>query len=215
MHYFKYPNEAVVYLKEKDPTLGVAIEKIGPINRPVMPDLFPSLMNSIVGQQISTKAHATVWKRITDALGEVTPEKIATADDNYLQSFGLSFRKVAYMKQAAESVLNEEINLAALTSKSDEDVCKELSALPGIGVWTAEMLMTFSMNRLNILSYGDLAILKGMRMIYRHKKITKPLFEKYRRRLSPYASVAALYFWAVSGGAIPELTDPAVKKSKK
>ena len=74
------------------------------------------------------------------------------------------------------------------------------------------MILLFCMQRSNILSYGDLAILRGMRMVYRHRKITKDQFEKYRRRLSPYCSVASLYFWAVAGGAIPELNDPAPKK---
>ena len=214
MQFFQYSTEAIEYLKSKDAKLAFAIDYIGPINRPLSPKLFPALMNSIVGQQISSKAHATVWKRIVDAMGDITPEKIATANDTYLQSFGLSFRKVAYMKQAAESVLNNTIDLESLNNKSDAEVCDILSTLPGIGVWTAEMLMIFTMNRMDILSYGDFAVRKGMRMLFRHRDMKKPLFEKYRRKFSPYASVASLYFWAISSGAIPELTDLAVKKKK-
>jgi len=214
VQYFQYPEEAIEYLKSKDAKLAYAINYIGPIMRPLSPGLFPALMNSIVGQQISSKAHATVWKRIVDTMGDITPEKIANADDAYLQSFGLSFRKVGYMKQAAESVLNGAIDLEALNDKTDDEVCTALSTLPGIGVWTAEMLMIFTMNRMNILSYGDFAVRKGMRMLFRHRDMKKPLFEKYRRKFSPYASVASLYFWAISSGAIPELTDPAVKKKK-
>ncbi len=97
---------------------------------------------------------------------------------------------------------------------NDDEVCNELSKLNGIGVWTAQMMMIFSMQRPNIMSYGDLAILRGMRMIFRHRKITKELFAKYHRRFSPYATVASLYFWAVAGGAIPELTDPAPRAKK-
>ena len=77
------------------------------------------------------------------------------------------------------------------------------------------MLMLFSMQRPDILSFGDLAILRGMRMLYRHRKITRELFEKYRRRYSPYGSVASLYLWAIAGGAIEGMKDYASQKKKK
>ena len=86
-----------------------------------------------------------------------------------------------------------------------------MSSLKGIGVWTAEMILLFCMQRPNVLSFGDLAIQRGMRMIYHHRKIDRKLFEKYRRRLSPYCSVASLYFWAAAGGAVPGLKDHAPK----
>ena len=103
----------------------------------------------------------------------------------------------------------------AVENMSDEEAIKELSSLKGIGVWTAEMILLFCMQRPNILSFDDLAIQRGMRMVYHHRKIDRKLFEKYRRRLSPYCSVASLYFWAVSGGAIPEMKDYAPKNNKK
>ena len=95
---------------------------------------------------------------------------------------------------------------------ADAEVCNRLSALDGIGIWTAEMMMLHSLQRPDILSFGDLAMQRGLRMLYHHRKITRKLFEKYRRRYSPYGSVASLYLWAVSGGAIPELSDPDPKK---
>lgn len=73
----------------------------------------------------------------------------------------------------------------------------------------------FCLQRPNVFSYGDLAILRGMRMVYRHKEIDRARFEQYRKRFSPYCSIASLYFWAVSGGVLPELTDPAAPKPKK
>ena len=97
----------------------------------------------------------------------------------------------------------------------DDEAIKALSSLNGIGVWTAEMILLFCMQRPNILSYGDLAIHRGMRMVYHHRKIDRKLFEKYRRRLSPYCSVASLYFWAVAGGALPDMKDYAPKAKGK
>ena len=92
---------------------------------------------------------------------------------------------------------------------SDEAVIAELSQLRGIGKWTAEMLLIFSMGRQAVLSWDDLAIHRGLRMVYHHRKITKPLFQKYKRRFAPYGSVASLYLWEVSVGALPDLKDYA------
>ena len=85
---------------------------------------------------------------------------------------------------------------------SDEEVRAKLCKLDGIGAWTAEMLMLFSMQRPNILSYVDFAIHHGVRMIYNHSKIDRIIFNKYWKRYAPYASTASLYIWAVAGGAI-------------
>ena len=104
------------------------------------------------------------------------------------------------------------MDLEALHTMSDEEVCRELSSLKGVGVWTAEMLMTFSMQRPDVFSFGDLAIHRGLRMLYHHRKIDKKLFEKYRRRYSPYGTVASLYLWAIAGGAIEGMRDYAPKK---
>ena len=95
---------------------------------------------------------------------------------------------------------------------SDAEVCAKLSELDGIGVWTAEMLMLHSLQRPDVLSFGDLAVQRGLRMLYHHRKITRPLFEKYRRRYSPYGSVACIYLWAVSAGAVEGLKDYAPKE---
>jgi DNA-3-methyladenine glycosylase II len=212
MHYFQYGDDAVQHLKRRDRRLGEAIDIIGHVLREIRPGLFAALVHSIVGQQISTRAGDTIWRRIEDDMGTVTPEAVAACSIEKLQAFGISFRKAQYIRGAAESVLDGRLDISALHSMSDDKVCEELVKLSGVGVWTAQMLMLFSMQRPDILSYGDLAILRGMRMLYRHREITRPLFEKYRRRYSPYGSVASLYLWAIAGGAIEGLTDPAPKR---
>jgi DNA-3-methyladenine glycosylase II len=133
---------------------------------------------------------------------EVTPQSILNCLESELQSCGISFRKASYIRNAAEKVADGSLDIEALRLKTDVDVCAELTKLDGIGVWTVEMLMLFSMQRPDILSFGDLAIHRGMMTLYRHRKITRELFEKYRRRYSPYGSVASLYLWAIAGGAL-------------
>ncbi|MCF0105526.1 MAG: DNA-3-methyladenine glycosylase 2 family protein, partial [Holdemanella sp.] len=81
---------------------------------------------------------------------------------------------------------------------NDEEIIKELSSLPGIGTWTAEMLMLHSLDRMDILSYKDLAIQRGICKVYHHKELDKKRFERYKKRFSPYGSIASIYFWEVS-----------------
>jgi len=199
---FNYPQTATTHLKKRDKTLGAAIDKIGEIQREVNPDLFSALVNAVVGQQISAKAQTTIWERMKSGLVEVTPHNILTRTEADLQKFGISFKKASYIRGAAERVSDGRLDIDALHSKSDAEVCKELVQIPGIGTWTAEMLMLFSMQRPDILSYGDLAIHRGMRILYGHEEISKQMFEEYRQKYSPYGSVASLYLWAIAGGAV-------------
>ncbi|MCH5144292.1 DNA-3-methyladenine glycosylase 2 family protein [Desulfovibrio sp. UIB00] len=207
--YFIYGQKEIDFLSRKDKRLAAAMERIGPIQREVRPDLFDALMHSIVGQQIATKAQQTVWARLVLALGEVTPETIDGAETATLQGVGLSFRKVGYMKAAARKVLLGELDVEALRLMDDASLCATLCALDGVGVWTAEMLMLFSLQRPDVLSFGDLAILRGLRMLHRHREVRRDRFEIYRRRYSPFGSAASLYLWAIAGGALPDLSDPA------
>ena len=207
--YFAYGTTETDYLSGKDKRLASVIERVGPIRREVRPDLFDALMHAIVGQQIATKAQQTVWNRLVQALGEVTPASVDRMEADALQRLGLSFRKVGYMKGAARKNLLGELDIEALRHMDDTRVSAALCQLEGVGVWTAEMLMLFSLQRPDVFSFGDLAIHRGLRMVYRHKVVNRERFEMYRRRFSPYGSVASLYLWAVAGGALPEYDDPA------
>ncbi len=216
LQFFQYGSVEVEWLKSRDASLGAVIDQIGHIERSVTPDLFTALVSSIVAQQISAKANATVWGRMRELLGIVSPETISAASVESLQACGMTMRKAVYIKEVAELVASGELDLENLHQLSDQEVCDQLVQIRGIGVWTAEMLLTFSMQRMNIMSWGDLAIQRGLRMLYRHRKITPALFAKYKRRYSPYATVASLYLWAIAGGATNHLSDPAVKaKSDK
>ena len=213
--FFQYDETATDYLKRKDKRLGAVIDALGHIDRTVDTDLFAAVVHHIIGQQISTKAQETLWRRMQDGLGEVTAETLLAAGRDRIQSFGTTFKKADYILAFAQRVHDGTFDIAAVAQMTDEDAIAALVSLPGIGVWTAEMLLLFCLQRPDILSYGDLAILRGMRMVYHHRKIDKKKFEMYRRRLSPYGSVASLYFWAVAGGAIPGMKDYVPKKKGK
>lgn len=212
--YFEYGDKEIDFLKHKDKKLAKAIEKIGHIHRTIDGDLFSSVIHHIIGQQISTAAQATIWRRMQEDLKEISPEAICCKDIHNLQKYGMTYKKAEYIKDFAVKINTGEFDLKGLSQMEDEAVKKELSSLKGIGIWTAEMIMLFCMQRPDVFSFGDLAIHRGLRMLYRHKTVDRDKFEKYRKRFTPYASVASLYLWAIAGGAIPELTDPAPKMKK-
>lgn len=213
--YFPYGERETEYLKSRDKALAAVIETIGHIDREVDPDLFASVVHHIIGQQISTKAQATIWRRLRERFGEVSAERLAAADAGELQSLGMTFRKAAYIQDFSGKVLSGAFDLEGVSRLPDDEAVKELVSLRGVGVWTAEMILLFCLRRPNVFSFDDLAIQRGLRMVYHHRRIDRQLFEKYRRRFSPYCSVASLYLWAVAGGAIPETRDPAPKKNSR
>lgn len=195
--YFIYGEKEIRHLRERDKVLGEWIIERGVIKRPVDSDLFESLIDAIVGQQISSKAHATVFMRMKDRFS-LTAEGLGEVSREDLQRCGITMRKANYIKGITDAVLSGEIDLEKIKEMADEDVIKTLVKLKGIGKWTAEMLMIFSLKRPDIISYDDLAIRRGMMKLYKHREITPELFEKYRRRYSPYSSVASLYLWEKS-----------------
>lgn len=205
--YFQYGEKEIEYLKSKDKKLAEVIDKLGHLYRPVNHDLFSSIVYSIIGQQISTKAQLTIWNRMINEMGKIDSETLISAGKEKIQSFGMTFKKADYILKFAEKVQCKDIDLDSLSNKSDEEIIKELTSLDGIGVWTVEMILLHCLERPNILSYGDLAIIKGMKMVYHHKEIDKKRFERYRKRFSPYGSVASIYFWAVAGGAMSEIKE--------
>lgn len=213
--YFPYGKTEVEYLKGKDKILGAVIDEIGHIDREIDTDLFSSVVHHIIGQQISTKAQATIWQRMKDSFVDVNATAIAEADISQLQSFGMTFRKAEYIQDFAKRLQDKEFDLQRIALMPDADAIKELVSLKGIGVWTAEMILLFCLQRPDIFSFDDLAIQRGLRMVYHHRKIDRKLFEKYRRRFSPYCSIASLYLWAVAGGAIPGMKDYAPKKNRR
>ena len=161
------------------------------------------------------KAQKAIWKRVCDGLGKVTAASVLEAGIEGMQSFGLSLRKAEYSLDFARKVQAGEFDLEEVWEKEDQEAIQALTSLKGIGVWTAEMILLFCMERPNVFSYDDLAIQRGLRMVYHHRQIDKKKFEKYRRRFSPYCSVASLYLWEVAGGAIEGMKDYAPKKGTK
>jgi 3-methyladenine DNA glycosylase/8-oxoguanine DNA glycosylase len=197
MQYFQYGETEINHLRKKDKKLGAVIDQVGFIKRPVNPDVFSSLVESIVSQQISSKVAETVCLKLNNLYG-MGAEQLTALTVEEIQSCGMSMRKAGYVKGVADAAVSKTIDFETLSEMSDSDVIKTLTALKGVGVWTAEMLLIFSLMRPNVISYGDLAIRRGITRLYGLKELPKDRFERYARRYSPYCSVASLYLWHIS-----------------
>lgn len=201
--YFQYGDKETEYLKKKDKVFGEIIEKIGHIERELDSDLFSSVIHHIIGQQISTKAQATIQRRMKEQFGEVTAETILAADISELQSFGMTFRKAEYIKDFAEKVQSGAFDLNEISRLPDNEAIKKLVAVKGIGVWTAEMILLFCLQRPNIFSFDDLAIRRGLRMVYHHRKIDRKLFENTAGGLALIAVLPAYIYGLLRGAQSP------------
>jgi DNA-3-methyladenine glycosylase II len=213
--FFQYGTIEIDYLKSRDKILGNAIDRIGYIKRETDTDLFSSIIHHIVGQQISVTAQKTVWERMNKRLEMITEDTICNLSIDEIQNFGTTFRKAEYIKGFSNKIKCGELNIDDMKNKPDNEVISELSKIKGIGQWTAEMIMIFCLQRPDILSYDDLAIHRGLRMLYHHKNIDKKTFEKYRCRYSPYCTVASLYLWSIAAGTIEGMKDYAPKQKEK
>lgn len=187
-------------MSKKDPLLGAAIDNIGMIKREVNTDIFSALVNSIIGQQISTKAASTVRKRLLNLVGEITPESIYKTEVEDIQQCGMSMRKAGYIKNISQIATSRDIDFENLYKLSNEDFTKELMKIKGVGNWTAEMLLIHSLEREDVLSYKDLGIRRGIKKLYGLTELSKEEFEVYRNRYTPYGTVAAMYLWEIASG---------------
>ncbi len=193
--YFEYDDKRIEYLSSKDKILGDFILKTGPIQRQINPDLYSALVDSIMGQQISTAAHNSIRNKAREKFGPWKPEVVEGLSEEDLRSVGLSSRKARYIKGITRAALSGELDPEKIKTLPDEEVIKKLVSLKGVGKWTAEMMLTFSLGRPDVLSYGDLGIRRGICRLYSLESLSEEKFHELTDKFSPYRSVAALYFW--------------------
>ena len=189
---------AEAHLRKVDPVLAKIVDQVGPA--PLRIDrspAFAALLESIVFQQISGKAAASIHRKLCSALGRriPRPEDITAASDETLRGAGLSRVKVAYLRDLAVRAVSG-LPLRSLSRLDDEQVVEALVAVKGIGRWTAEMFLMFRLLRPDVLPVGDYGIRKAMQRAYRLRTLPKPaVMERIARPWRPYRSVACWYLW--------------------
>jgi len=180
------------FLSQKDAILSELIQAHGPCTLGLgEAKPFVRLVNSIIGQQLSTKAAKTIRERLRHGLGEITPNSIALADNETLRACGLSGAKIRYIKNLSLQVTNKILDFSVFPGLPAETAVKELTKISGVGQWTAEMFAMFAMRHSNILSLGDAGLKRAVKKLYGD---TAEL-AKIGKEWEPYCSVASWYLW--------------------
>lgn len=183
----------------KDKYIGPFIKKHGPckIKPGKKKDYFLDLVDAIVSQQLSGKAAATIFGRVKVGLnGEVAPEKILSTPDSKFRKWGLSRQKTSYLKDLAQKVKKGDIKIKKLDKLPDEEVVKELVAVKGIGRWTAEMFLMFTLARPDVFPVNDLGIQKGINRLLK-KEVSSQKMAKFAERWKPFRTPASWYVWKI------------------
>lgn len=188
------------HLIKVDDKLAPIIKAYRPMKLTPHSDHYGELVGSIVGQQLSTKAAAVIWQRVLLVFGGKmpTPEQLVAADDEKLRACGVSYPKIGYMKDLAAHILDKRLDLNHLAAMPNDRLIQQLTAVKGIGEWSAHMFMIFGLGRLDVLPVGDLGIKKAIRRVYGLHQLPEPVQvatianQNYWR---PYESVASWFLW--------------------
>ena len=184
--------EGAAWLAGADPRFAAALDRTGPLPLRLKPDGFAELLSAIVSQQVSVASARAIWARMEEA-GLVTPEAVVAASDDDLRAPGLSRQKMRY----ARALAGAGIDFDALRSARTDEVIATLTAVPGIGIWTAEIYAMFSLGRADVFAHGDLALQEAARILLDlPERPREKAMREIARDWSPWRGVAARLLWA-------------------
>ncbi|WP_240689332.1 DNA-3-methyladenine glycosylase [Ammoniphilus sp. YIM 78166] len=201
----KVNSEEVKRIGQSDARLGQLISFIGDLTIPLRDNRFEALVKSIIGQQLSVKAAETIYTRVEALCKRVTPESIILMEETELRAAGLSKPKISYVKDLAEKVMSKEVDLYHLDQFGNDTIIRLMTPIKGVGKWTAEMFLLFTLGRMDVLSLGDVGLQRSAKWLYNLDKQEdgKKCLEKKASLWFPYYTVASLYLWeAVNKGYV-------------
>jgi len=193
-------NAAITYLSNTDPVMAHAIERVGPCTLTPNPNIFEALVDAIISQQISVKAADAIVGRVRAATadGLITPEALLLLDHDELRAAGLSTPKARYIRDLTERITSGQLDLTQLEHLADEKVIEKLVAVKGIGRWTAEMILIFSLSRSDVLPVDDLGFVEGVREAYGlPERPTRKEMQERGEPWRPYRTFATWYMWGI------------------
>ena len=165
----------------------------------ISPAGFESFLNTIVSQQISTKAAATIWQRVCDLMTDITPNALLALDGNQLREAGLSQRKMEYAQGLAEAIVSGQFSPDALAKLDDERAIEEIIQIRGFGRWSAEIYLMFSLQREDIFPADDLILLTSLQRLKRlSERPTPAVARKTIEHWAPYRSAGSLFLWHIN-----------------
>ena len=189
-------------LLKRDKKMKVLIKKFGGPDFNLKQDYFQSLLRSIVFQQLSGKAAQTIYERFVNLIPKTSnhcPNEVLKLDKEEMRKAGLSFRKIDYVRNLADYFENNSFHKKDVEKMSDQEISKELIQIKGIGQWTVDMFLMFTLNRADILPYKDLGIQKGIKKILNIKNLpSKKEMENCSRKWRPYRTIACWYLWRIA-----------------
>ena len=190
-------SEKAIKFLRKDPKLAKIIYSVGRYEISLVKNPYRSLIDAIITQQLSGAAADSISKRFQKLYQRYPkPIDVINTSDSKLRSAGLSKMKVTYIKDLSEKIQSKELKINSLKDKSDEVIISHLSQVKGIGRWTAEMFLIFSLGRLDVLPVGDLGLKKGIQRLYSMPDLPeKEEIEEIGRKWRPYRTVATWYIW--------------------
>jgi len=189
---------AIAHISSVDPVMRRLIESVGPFTLKPQRDRFRMLVRSIISQQISTRAAQSILARLEAAVepGDITAESLMLLRPHQMRRIGLSPQKQKYLKHLAQNVLDKRVRLERLGRISDEEVIAELIQVHGIGRWTAQMLLIFTLGRPDVFPYDDLGVRTAMKRAYGLNDLPdKSTAHDIASRWRPYATVGSWYCW--------------------
>lgn len=196
--YAQHIKAARLHLQKCDPVFKRLLKQVGPFTAKAKRDRFGTLVNSIISQQISVAAAATIRARLSDSFSPdpISPAGILSLDVDQLRELGISRQKATYMLDLAGKVDSGAVVLDKIHLKEDEAIIEELVQVKGIGTWTAQMFMMFSLARLDVLPVDDLGIKNAIKLHYDLDELPeKSTIEEIAQPWRPYATIACWYLW--------------------
>jgi DNA-3-methyladenine glycosylase II len=187
--------------------IGPFVDAIGPCALPFnQGSYFESLVKSIGSQQLSVKAASTIIGRVADHLnGDFSPESVFAAGVDTLRLCGLSHRKIEYIQGIARQVIANKLSFSSVDNMSDQDIINMLIAQRGIGEWTAQMFLIFTLGRPDVFAPDDLGLQKGMRIVFQQKDLLIKDMESLTLKWQPYRSFACWYLWRIQEMPVGEV----------
>jgi len=193
-------NDFLAHFRRRDPIMARAIERVGPFTLKPTRDRFAMLVRSIISQQISTSAARSILARVTTLMGDngIQPLTLQKLSAEQLRAAGVSPQKIGYLKDLAEKVSSGAVRLDRIGRRADEQVIEELTQVKGIGRWTAQMFLIFSLGRPDVFPHDDLGVRAAIKRLYGLDEMPdKQTSLAIGSRWTPYSSVASWYCWRV------------------
>lgn len=185
-----------IKISSSDKRIKKIISDIGEFKIPLIKNEYLSLIKFIIGQQLSEKAANTIYQRLCASVKSCSPEVLLETNDERFKTAGVSKMKTSFIKDLSSKIIDREIDFKKLRKYDNESVIKKLTEIKGIGQWTAEMFLIFTLGRLDVISLNDVGLQRSIKWLYRlHDNPNKEIIIKISNKWKPYRSIASLYLW--------------------